>query len=176
MLEAEAQRGAALEETLHKAVRGDSHLQRRDAGVVERRCAVLLPERENAEDATHGLAVGGVDALGDGADVTARPPCTSEELDGRGRCLRRPVIGMDRPATALAAQVLAQELASLGVESRTTRPPAQIGLAWLLARSPIMLPIPGTSRPEHLEENWGARTIQLEREEVESIAAAARAG
>ena len=51
----------------------------------------------------------------------------------------------------------------------------EIGLAWLLARSPIMLPIPGTSRPEHLEENWEARTIHLEPEEVESIAAAARA-
>jgi aryl-alcohol dehydrogenase-like predicted oxidoreductase len=53
--------------------------------------------------------------------------------------------------------------------------PAQIALAGLLARSPVMLPIPGTSRPEHLEENWAARTIHLEPEEVESIAAASRA-
>ena len=54
--------------------------------------------------------------------------------------------------------------------------PAQIALAWLLARSPVMLPIPGTSRPEHLEENWAARSIELAPDEVESIAAAARAG
>jgi aryl-alcohol dehydrogenase-like predicted oxidoreductase len=54
--------------------------------------------------------------------------------------------------------------------------PAQIALAWLLARSPIMLPIPGTSRPEHLEENWAARTIALTPDEVHSIAAAARGG
>jgi aryl-alcohol dehydrogenase-like predicted oxidoreductase len=53
--------------------------------------------------------------------------------------------------------------------------PAQIALAWLLARSPVMLPIPGTSRPEHLEENWASRTIRLEPDEAESIGAAARA-
>jgi pyridoxine 4-dehydrogenase len=51
--------------------------------------------------------------------------------------------------------------------------PAQIALAWLLARSPVMLPIPGTSRPEHLEENWAARSIRLTQDEVTSIAAAA---
>jgi aryl-alcohol dehydrogenase-like predicted oxidoreductase len=52
--------------------------------------------------------------------------------------------------------------------------PAQIALAWLLARSPVMLPIPGTSRPEHLEENWASRSIRLTPDEVQSIAAAAR--
>jgi aryl-alcohol dehydrogenase-like predicted oxidoreductase len=51
--------------------------------------------------------------------------------------------------------------------------PAQIALAWLLARSPVMLPIPGTSRPEHLEENWAARSIRLTPDEVTSIGAAA---
>lgn len=53
--------------------------------------------------------------------------------------------------------------------------PAQIAIAWLLARSPVMLPIPGTSRPEHLEENWASRSIRLDPGEVASIAAAARA-
>jgi len=53
--------------------------------------------------------------------------------------------------------------------------PAQIAIAWLLARSPVMLPIPGTSRPEHLEENWAARAVRLSPDEVESIATAARA-
>jgi aryl-alcohol dehydrogenase-like predicted oxidoreductase len=37
-----------------------------------------------------------------------------------------------------------------------------------------MLPIPGTSRPEHLEENWAARSIRLTADEVQSIGAAAR--
>ena len=52
--------------------------------------------------------------------------------------------------------------------------PAQIAIAWLLARAPVMLPIPGTSSPEHLEENWKARTIALSKDEVDSIARDAR--
>jgi aryl-alcohol dehydrogenase-like predicted oxidoreductase len=51
---------------------------------------------------------------------------------------------------------------------------AQIAIAWLLARSPVMLPIPGTGSPEHLEENWEARRIELLPEEVESVAREAR--
>lgn len=47
--------------------------------------------------------------------------------------------------------------------------PAQIALAWLLARSPVMLPIPGTSSLEHLEENWDARRIALTPGEVAAI-------
>jgi len=47
--------------------------------------------------------------------------------------------------------------------------PAQIALAWLLARSPVMLPIPGTSRVEHLEENTAASGIELSSEEVEAL-------
>ncbi len=43
----------------------------------------------------------------------------------------------------------------------------QLGLAWLLHRSPVMLPIPGTSSLAHLEENMAARKIQLERRRVE---------
>lgn len=51
---------------------------------------------------------------------------------------------------------------------------AQIALAWLLARSPVMLPIPGTASCDHLEENWEARGIRLAPEEVASITRAAR--
>ena len=53
--------------------------------------------------------------------------------------------------------------------------PAQIALAWLLARSPVMVPIPGTSSVEHLEENWAAQDIALDADEVASIAHAAAA-
>jgi pyridoxine 4-dehydrogenase len=48
--------------------------------------------------------------------------------------------------------------------------PAQIALAWLLARSPVMLPIPGTSSVAHLEQNWDARRISLSPAEVAAIA------
>jgi pyridoxine 4-dehydrogenase len=50
--------------------------------------------------------------------------------------------------------------------------PAQIALAWLLARSPVMLPIPGTSSVEHLEENLAATRIQLSDDEVREIGSA----
>ncbi len=45
----------------------------------------------------------------------------------------------------------------------------QIALAWLLHRSPVMLPIPGTSSLTHLEENLGAAAIKLTAEEVKAI-------
>ena len=47
--------------------------------------------------------------------------------------------------------------------------PHQVALAWLLKRSPIMLPIPGTSSVEHLEENVGAATVQLSDEEYQRL-------
>jgi aryl-alcohol dehydrogenase-like predicted oxidoreductase len=45
----------------------------------------------------------------------------------------------------------------------------QVALAWLLARSPIMLPIPGTSKVKHLEENVEAARIQLTPEEMREL-------
>jgi pyridoxine 4-dehydrogenase len=59
-------------------------------------------------------------------------------------------------------------LAAIADEHRAS--PAQIALAWLLARSPVMLPIPGTSSLEHLEQNWEARRIALSFDEVAAIA------
>lgn len=47
--------------------------------------------------------------------------------------------------------------------------PMQVALAWLLKRSPIMLPIPGTSSLEHLEENLAAASLRLTDEEFESL-------
>ena len=52
--------------------------------------------------------------------------------------------------------------------------PAQIALAWLLARSPVMLPIPGTSSVEHLEENIRSAEIQLSADEVDEIGSASQ--
>ncbi len=51
--------------------------------------------------------------------------------------------------------------------------PAQIALAWLLARSPVILPIPGTSSVEHFEENLAAAEIELSPDEVAAIGSAA---
>ena len=49
--------------------------------------------------------------------------------------------------------------------------PYQIALAWLLARSPVMLPIPGTSSVDHLEENIAAAGLKLAQEEFEELSA-----
>jgi aryl-alcohol dehydrogenase-like predicted oxidoreductase len=47
--------------------------------------------------------------------------------------------------------------------------PHQIALAWLLARSPAMLPIPGTGSVAHLEENMAAASLQLSPEEIATL-------
>jgi aryl-alcohol dehydrogenase-like predicted oxidoreductase len=47
--------------------------------------------------------------------------------------------------------------------------PAQIALAWLLGRSPVILPIPGTSRVAHLEENCAAAQVELTPAELDSL-------
>jgi aryl-alcohol dehydrogenase-like predicted oxidoreductase len=51
----------------------------------------------------------------------------------------------------------------------------QVALAWLLARSPVMLPIPGTSSVAHLEENMAAAKLKLTPEEIDSLGQSYRA-
>lgn len=46
---------------------------------------------------------------------------------------------------------------------------AQVALAWLLQRSPVMIPIPGTSKLEHLEENTAAAALRLTDEEMRRL-------
>jgi pyridoxine 4-dehydrogenase len=56
------------------------------------------------------------------------------------------------------------------VAKRHDASPRQIALAWLLARSPQVLPIPGTGSPEHAEANIAAASIELSLDEVDAIA------
>jgi pyridoxine 4-dehydrogenase len=51
--------------------------------------------------------------------------------------------------------------------------PSQLALAWLLRRSPVMLPIPGTSSVDHLESNTAAAAIELTDDEFEALGKAA---
>ena len=53
--------------------------------------------------------------------------------------------------------------------------PSQVALAWLLARSPVMLPIPGTSKVKHLEENVAAAALKLDEKELQQLSHAAHA-
>ena len=57
------------------------------------------------------------------------------------------------------------------IAARHDAAPSQVAIAWLLARSPAMLPIPGTSSTAHLEENVAASTLELDQEEIEELAA-----
>ena len=57
------------------------------------------------------------------------------------------------------------------ISSRHDAAPSQVALAWLLAKSPTMLPIPGTSSVEHLEENVAAARLRLTDEEVAVLGA-----
>jgi pyridoxine 4-dehydrogenase len=47
--------------------------------------------------------------------------------------------------------------------------PAQVAIAWLLAKSPVMLPIPGTSSIAHLEENLAAAKLKLSKEDLAAL-------
>jgi aryl-alcohol dehydrogenase-like predicted oxidoreductase len=60
------------------------------------------------------------------------------------------------------------------IAKRHDATPAQVALAWLLARAQVMLPIPGTSSVAHLEENVGAAALyeQLSRDEIDELTAA----
>jgi aryl-alcohol dehydrogenase-like predicted oxidoreductase len=61
------------------------------------------------------------------------------------------------------------------IAARYSATPAQLSLAWLLHRSPVMLPIPGTSKLAHLEENTAAAGIAVNPDEWAELEAAAKA-
>ena len=50
--------------------------------------------------------------------------------------------------------------------------PSQLALAWLLAKSPVILPIPGTSSVDHLEDNMAAADIELSEDDIDALTAA----
>ncbi len=70
------------------------------------------------------------------------------------------------PWYPLAAGELAKDGSILDrIAKKHGAAPSQIALAWLLKRSAVMLPIPGTSKVKHLEENVAAVNIELSEEE-----------
>lgn len=80
------------------------------------------------------------------------------------------------PWFPLAAGELAGPSSALSATARAHGArPGQVALAWLLKRSPVMLPIPGTSKVAHLEENVAAATLSLSDAEFAALNKAARA-
>jgi aryl-alcohol dehydrogenase-like predicted oxidoreductase len=66
----------------------------------------------------------------------------------------------------------AEEFARIAARLNVT--PSQLALAWLLRRSPVMLPIPGTSQVAHLEENVAASALKLDEPTMQEIDSLAR--
>jgi pyridoxine 4-dehydrogenase len=75
------------------------------------------------------------------------------------------VLKAGHPAAGALAKLAARHKASV----------SQLSIAWLLQRSPVLLPIPGTSKIAHLEENIAAATLRLSAEEWKEVEAAAGA-
>jgi aryl-alcohol dehydrogenase-like predicted oxidoreductase len=75
------------------------------------------------------------------------------------------------PEALKANQALIDLLASIGERKKAT--PAQIALAWLLARKPWIVPIPGTTKLDRLDENIGAVSIELTPDDLRDIENAA---
>jgi aryl-alcohol dehydrogenase-like predicted oxidoreductase len=65
------------------------------------------------------------------------------------------VSGSDSPISRIAA--------------RWNATPSQVALAWLLSRSSVILPIPGTSSVKHLEENVAAGELKLDENEIREL-------
>jgi len=71
------------------------------------------------------------------------------------------------PESLQANQALIERLAAIGERKKAT--PAQIALAWLVAQKPWIVPIPGTTKLERLEENLGALAVELTAEDLREI-------
>lgn len=96
-------------------------------------------------------------------------PLLAGQLAGRG-------VGLARMAARVAkswlrgrsARTSAGSLARVAM--RLGASPAQVALAWLLRRSPVILPIPGTSNLKHLEENVAAARLELSERDFRELA------
>ncbi|MFZ7102440.1 MAG: aldo/keto reductase [Peptococcaceae bacterium] len=69
-----------------------------------------------------------------------------------------------------ANQVLVELISTIAAEKKAT--PPQVALAWVLAQKPWIVPIPGTRKPERLEENLGAAEIKFTPEELSHLESA----
>lgn len=98
----------------------------------------------------------------------------SGKLDARTRLDPKTDLraGFDRftPTNLAANQPIVDLLETFAARERGT--PAQVALAWLLAQKPFIVPIPGTRRLDHLQENLGAAKVELSDADLRAIDAA----
>ena len=79
----------------------------------------------------------------------------------------RNIVPRFTPAARKANQALVDLLGQIAAQRKATA--AQIALAWLLARKPWIVPIPGTTKLHRLEENLGAAAIELTPDDLRDI-------
>lgn len=119
--------------------------------------SVSVEQVEEARGITQVAAVQNLYNLTDRRSQDVLDLCTREEI----AFLPYFPLGMGNFATAEGL------LLTVAEHHRAT--PAQVALAWLLAVSPVIILIPGTSSIVHLEENIAAATLQLDAEEIEAL-------
>ena len=79
----------------------------------------------------------------------------------------RNIVPRFTPEAREANQTIVDVLRNIAANKQAT--PAQIALAWLLAQKPWIVPIPGTTKLARLEENLGAASIRLTRDDLREI-------
>ncbi len=119
---------------------------------------------EQLEEARKTAPIATVQNLFNLADRSAEPLLEHSERNGIGFIPWFPLATGKLAGGGGPLDELARELDAA---------PSQLALAWLLRRSPVMLPIPGTSSVAHLEQNLGAARIELSDEQLERLGAAA---
>jgi aryl-alcohol dehydrogenase-like predicted oxidoreductase len=153
-----------LEESLGALKRMQEQGKIRHIGLSE----VSSEEIEDAEKIVSIVSVQNRYSLGDRRNEETLNYC---ERRGIGFLPWYPIAGgkllkADHPA----AQILSRKAARHGASV------SQLSIAWLLQRSPVLLPIPGTSKIEHLEENVAAAQLKLGAEEWAEVEAAVGKG
>jgi len=107
----------AFQIAAHEAILGDAQFQRRGAGIVGSRVAILLDHLENALDATRPeFALASVDGVADSADVGSCLVRASQQLKQLRWRAPRAIRIADAVPAALGAQMLAQQLARFGIK------------------------------------------------------------
>jgi pyridoxine 4-dehydrogenase len=135
-------------------------VQLKDEGKI-RHIGISNVTEEQLHEAQQITPVVSVQNRYNAADRTSEAVLEASELEQIAFLPWAPIQQADRnPAVTEAAK-------------RHDASPRQIVLAWMLARSPQMLPIPGTGSPEHAEANIAAASIELSLDEVDAISGGA---
>jgi aryl-alcohol dehydrogenase-like predicted oxidoreductase len=145
-----------VEESLGELTRLQQEGKVRHIGLSQ----VSVAELEQAREAAEIVSVQNLYNLADRTSEGVLNHCEAENL-------------AFIPWFPIATGTLAEPSGPLATISKSHgATPSQLALAWLLRRSPVILPIPGTSSVAHIEENVAAASVRLSNEEFEALTSA----